>query len=115
MKNILQRINRVLGPCSAHTNVQGPCRSLPGCCFQGSGQHRLGCDGDTCVCRASETGQSINLKLAVIYSKAACSGMQMCAFSIYPVILTQVTARSLFKYYLCDVHNIVMKISIQGG
>lgn len=27
-----------------------------------------GSDGDTCVCRATEIGQSMNLKQAVIYS-----------------------------------------------
>lgn len=67
-----------------------------------------------CVCRASEIGQSMNLKLAVTYSKTAYSKMHMCALSIYPVILTPATARSLFKYYLCGIHNILAKISIQG-
>lgn len=66
-----------------------------------------GSAGYTCVCRATETGQSMNLKPAVIYSKTASSKMHMCALSIYPVIVTPATARSLFKYYLCDIYKIL--------
>lgn len=95
---------------------KGPADLFQGAVFraQASTDWDVRASDGVCVCRASETEQSMNLKLAVTYSKTAYSKMHMCVLSMYPVILTPMTARSLFKYYLCGIQNILGKISIQG-